>query len=349
MRIEDIDTPALIVDLDGLEDNLDRYQRYFDEHGIGLRPHIKTHKCLAIAHMQMRRGAMGITCQKLGEAEVMAAGGIDGDILIPFNIVGRHKLERLVALARRARLTVAADSEYTVQGLSAAVAAAGVELGVVVELDCGRTGVGPPAAAAVLAEKIDRAPGIELRGIMTMPAMPELIVETIALFDQKGLPHPIVSGGSTQRCFMAHEISELTEYRAGEYPVGGVAHYRRGTHSLEQNAGRVLATVVSRPTADRAILDAGSKSMSGAVYREEAGWSSMGHIVEYPDARFSGASEEHGHVDLSASDKKPEIGERVQVLPVHPCPCFNEHDEIVAVRGGRVEAVWPVDARGRIR
>ena len=127
MRIEDIDTPALIVDLDGLEDNLDRYQRYFDEHGIGLRPHIKTHKCLAIAHMQMRRGAMGITCQKLGEAEVMAAGGIDGDILIPFNIVGRHKLERLVALARRARLTVAADSEYTVQGLSAAVAAAGVE------------------------------------------------------------------------------------------------------------------------------------------------------------------------------------------------------------------------------
>ena len=116
MRIENLDTPALLVDLDGLEDNLDRYQRYFDEHGIGLRPHIKTHKCVAIAHMQMRRGAIGITCQKLGEAEVMAEGGVDRDILIPYNIIGAQKLARLVALARNTRLTVAADSEYTVQG-----------------------------------------------------------------------------------------------------------------------------------------------------------------------------------------------------------------------------------------
>lgn len=352
MRIEDLDTPALIVDLDGLEDNLDRYQQYFDEHGIGLRPHIKTHKCVAIAHMQMRRGAMGITCQKLGEAEVMAAGGVDGDMLIPFNIIGRQKLARLVALARRTRLTVAADSEYTVQGLSEAVSAAGVELGVVVELDCGRTGVGPPAAAAALAEKIDSASGIELRGIMSMPSMPKmrpLIQEVLALFDKRGLPHPIVSGGSTPGAFMAHEIPELTEYRAGEYPVGGVGHLRRGTHDVAQCAGRVLMTVVSRPGEDRAILDGGSKSLSGAVYGEEDGSSSMGYIVEYPQARFAGASEEHGHVDLSGCEGKPAIGERVQVLPVHPCPCFNEHDEIVAVRRGMVEAIWPVDARGRIR
>ena len=156
MRIEDLDTPALLVDLDGLEDNLDRYQRYFDEHGIGLRPHIKTHKCVAIAHMQMRRGAIGITCQKLGEAEVMAEGGVGRDILIPYNIIGAQKLARLVALARTStssvgsdtRLTVAADSEYTVQGLAEAAAAADVTVGVVVELDRGRTGVGSPAAAA---------------------------------------------------------------------------------------------------------------------------------------------------------------------------------------------------------
>ena len=135
MRIEDLDTPALLVDLDGLEDNLDRYQRYFDEHGIGLRPHIKTHKCVAIAHMQMRRGAIGITCQKLGEAEVMAEGGVDRDILIPYNIIGAQKLARLVALARHTRLTIAADSEYTVQGLAEAAAEADVTVGVVVELD----------------------------------------------------------------------------------------------------------------------------------------------------------------------------------------------------------------------
>lgn len=352
MRVEDLDTPALIVDLDGLEDNLDRYQQYFDEHGIGLRPHIKTHKCVAIAHMQMRRGAMGITCQKLGEAEVMVAGGVDRDILIPFNIIGRQKLQRLVALARRTRLTVAADSEYTVQGLAEAVAAAGVEVGVIVELDCGRTGIGPPAAAAALAAKIDQAPGIELRGIMSMPAtlaQRPLIQETLALFDQQGLPHPIVSGGSTPGAFKAHEIPELTEYRAGEYPVGGVGHLKGGTHSVEQCAGRVLMTVVSRPGENRAILDGGSKSLSGATYPEQDGSSSMGHIVEYPDARIAGASEEHGHVDLSACVQKPVIGERVQVLPVHPCPCFNEHDEIIAVRQGEVEAIWPVDARGRIR
>ena len=352
MRIEDLDTPALIVDLDGLEDNLDRYQKYFDEHGIGLRPHIKTHKCLAIAHMQMRRGAMGITCQKIGEAEVMVAGGIDRDILIPFNIIGRQKLARLVALARRTRLTVAADSEYTVRGLAEAAASAGVDLGVIVELDCGRTGVGPPTAAADLAEKIDQASGIELRGIMSMPATPKqrpLIQETLALLDKRGLPHPIVSGGSTPGAFMAHEIPELTEYRAGEYPVGGVGHFKGGTHSIEQCAGRVLMTVVSRPSEDRAILDGGSKSLSGATYREQDGSSSMGHIVEYPDARIQGASEEHGHVDVSACARKPEIGEQVQVLPVHPCPCFNEHDEIVAIRQGEVEAIWPVDARGQIR
>ena len=352
MRVEDLDTPALVVDLDGLEDNLDRYQHYFDEHEIGLRPHIKTHKCVAIAHMQMRRGAVGITCQKLGEAEVMVAGGVDQDILIPYNIIGKQKLDRLVALARRTRLTVAADSEHTVRGLSEAVAAAGVELGVIVELDCGRTGIGPPDRAAALAERIDQAPGIELRGLMSMPATPgmrPLIQEALACFDQKGLPHPIVSGGSTPGAFKAHEIPELTEYRAGEYPVGGVAHLKRGTHSVDQCAGRVLMTVVSRPTEDRAILDGGSKSLSAATYGEEDGSSSMGHIVDYPEARLSGASEEHGHVDVSACAHKPEIGARVQVLPVHPCPCFNEHDQIFAVRRGEVEAVWPVDARGRIR
>ena len=120
MRVEEIDTPALLVDLDGFEENLRRYQDYFDKYAIGLRPHIKTHKCVAMAHMQLRQGAIGITCQKVSEAEVMVAGGLDGDVLIPFNVIGRQKLERLMALASRARVTVAADSIYTVNGLSSA-------------------------------------------------------------------------------------------------------------------------------------------------------------------------------------------------------------------------------------
>lgn len=351
MRIEDLDTPALIVDLDNLEDNLDRYQRYFDQHDIGLRPHIKTHKSIAIAHMQMRRGAIGITCQKLGEAEVMVAGGVDQDILIPFNIIGRQKLERLTALAHRTQLTVAADSRYTVDGLSQAAAKADVKIGVIVELDQGRTGVPTAQAACDLGQYIHAAPGLELRGIMIMPAPPSarpFIQETLAAFDRAGLPYPIVSGGSTPCAFTAHEIPELTEFRAGEYPVGGVKHLTGGTHTVAQCAGRVLATVVSRPDKNRAIIDAGSKSLSAATSNYED-QSVMGYIAEYPQARLSGASEEHGQLDLHASENKPSIGERVQVILAHPCPCFNEHDHIYALRSGLVEAIWPVDARGKIR
>lgn len=354
MRIEDLDTPTLMIDLDALEENLDRYQAYFDAHKIGFRPHIKTHKTLAIAHMQMKRGAIGLTCQKIGEAEAMASGGITGDLLIPYNIIGKQKLDRLTALAKQANVTVAADSQFTVKGLSDAASSAGVTLGVIVEMDTGggRAGTVSPQATVDLATVIDDAPGLDLRGFMSFPTPPEtrsLIQEAVDLFDKAGLPHPIVSGGSTKCAMNAHEIPELTEYRAGEYPAGGAGHYWDGRHTVAQCALRVLATVVSRPTADRAILDSGSKTMSASVRKDPEGRDTMGYIVEYPDARFYGASEEHGHIDLSVCKRRPEIGERVQVLPVHPCPCVNVHDELIAVRKGFVEAVWPIHARGKIR
>jgi D-serine deaminase-like pyridoxal phosphate-dependent protein len=354
MRVEDLDTPVLIVDLDALEDNLDRYQKYFDDHNMAFRPHIKTHKTLAIAHMQMARGAMGLTCQKLGEAEVMASGGLTQDLLIPYNIIGQQKLDRLIALSKRAKITVAADSTITVRGISDAARAAGVTIGIIVELDTGggRAGRPTPQAAVDLAKMIDDSPSVELRGFMSFPTPPEtrfLIQETVQLFDKAGLPHPIVSGGSTRCALQAHEIPELTEYRAGEYPVGGAGHFWDKRHTLEQCALRVVATVVSRPTSDRAILDSGSKSMSASERKDPNGQNSMGYIVEYPEARFYGASEEHGHIDLSLCKKRPQIGDRVQVLPVHPCPCVNEHDDLVAVRNGQVEAIWPIYARGKIR
>lgn len=234
MRVEDLDTPVLTIDLDALETNLDRYQRYYTEHGIGLRPHIKTHKTLAVAHMQMARGAIGLTCQKIGEAEVMVGGGITSDIMIPYNILGAEKLDRLTALARRVeRLTVAADSAYTIRGLSAAAAAAGVKLGVVVEVETGSNRTGVTAQAAVeLGQLIDDSPGLELRGIMGFPTPPtvrSLIQEILELFDRHSLPHPIVSGGSTGHALQAHETPELTEYRSGEYPVGGYGHLLAGT------------------------------------------------------------------------------------------------------------------------
>jgi D-serine deaminase-like pyridoxal phosphate-dependent protein len=353
MYVDDLDTPILTIDLDALEENLDRYQRYYTRHNIGLRPHIKTHKTLAIAHMQMARGAIGLTCQKLGEAEVMVAGGLTVDIMVPYNIIGKQKLDRLCALARQTRMTVAADSAYTVASLSETAAAEGVTIGVVVEVETGmnRTGVISPQQAVELAQLIDHSPGLELRGLMGYPTPPEsrpLFQETLALLDRAGLPHPVVSGGGTRYAVQAHEIPELTEFRIGEYPVGGYGHLLAGRHTVEQCALRVIATVVSRPADGRAILDCGSKTMSASILKTAQG-DSIGYIVEYPDARFYGFSEEHGHVDVSACARKPKIGERVQVLPVHPCPCVNEHDELVAVRKGRVEAIWPIYARGKIR
>jgi D-serine deaminase-like pyridoxal phosphate-dependent protein len=354
MQISNLETPVLTVDLDALETNLDRYQRYFTQHGIGLRPHIKTHKTVAVAHMQMRRGAVGLACQKIGEAEVMVNGGLDQDILIPYNIIGADKLDRLVALAKRTKkLTVSVDSAYTVEGLSAAFARAGLTIGVLVDMEVGmkRTGVPTPGQAVELAQKVDQAPGLELRGLMlypTPPATRPLIQEALDLFDRKGLPHPMVSGGSTPNAMLAEQIPELTEYRAGEYPMGGHGYLLRGSHTVEQCALRVLATVVSRPDDERCFLDCGSKTLSASIMKTEKG-DSVGYIVEYPDARLHGYSEEHGHVDISACARKPEIGERVTVLPVHPCPCVNEHDQLVATRGGAVEAIWPVLARGKIR
>lgn len=353
MRVDQLDTPVLIIDLDGLEENLARYQRYYDEHGIRLRPHIKTHKNLAIAAMQMDVGAVGLTCQKVGEAEVMLGGGLQVDILIPYNVIGEQKLERLAALARQTSITVSADSAYAVRGYSDAAVRGDVTFGVLIEVDCGeqRTGVTGVQEAVELGELVHSLPGLELRGIMGFPTPPSVrpfLQEILAAYDAAGLPCPIVSGGSTKCAMQAHTIPELTEYRIGEYAVGGAGHLLAGRHTLEQCALRVVATVVSKPNEDRVILDSGSKTLSASTMKTDDGVS-MGYIVEYPEARLFTCSEEHGHVDVSRCARKPEIGEHVQVLPVHPCPCVNLHNEMVAVRNGRVEAIWPVHARGKIR
>lgn len=353
MLVEELDTPTLVIDIDALRQNLSRYQSYYDEHRIPLRPHIKTHKTLAISAMQMAKGAVGLTCQKIGEAETLVAGGLTVDILIPYNIVGASKLDRLTSLARQTAVTVAADSEFVVRGYSNAATRAGTPLKVLIEVDCGheRTGVTSVEEAIALGRLIHVLPGLEFRGIMGYPTPPSVrpfLQAILSGLQDAGLPCPVVSGGGTKVAMHAHELPELTEYRIGEYAVGGAGHLLAGRHTVEQCALRVIATVVSRPTEHRAILDSGSKTLSASMMQTEAGVS-MGYIVEYPDARLHSCSEEHGHVDISNCDRKPEIGERVQVLPVHPCPCVNLHDEMVVTSRGRVETIWPVHARGKVR
>jgi D-serine deaminase-like pyridoxal phosphate-dependent protein len=348
MHIDELDTPVPVVDLDILQANISRLQAYMDEHGIANRPHIKTHKIPAIAQMQMDAGAVGITCQKLSEAEVMADAGFT-DIFLPYNILGETKLSRLTALAARIKLSVTADSEFVVRGLSDAAHKAGLTLMVLVECDTGakRCGVQSPRQAAELARLIARLPGLHFGGLMTYPnsdSLDDFVRATRERLEDDRLQIERVSGGGTPCMWQAHTHPELTEHRAGIYPYGDRLTLRSGALTLADCALRVLTTVVSHPTPDRGILDAGSKSLSMDLH----GLDGYGYICEYPEAKIYALSEEHGHVDFSACAHKPEIGERLSIIPNHCCTVTNLFDEVVGLRGDQVEVTWKVAARGTV-
>ncbi|HEX9372453.1 MAG TPA: D-TA family PLP-dependent enzyme [Roseiflexaceae bacterium] len=349
MHIDQLDTPVAIVDLDRLAANIARFQAYLDQHGIANRPHIKTHKITEIAHMQLAAGAAGITCQKLGEAEVMVQAGVR-DILLTYNILGEAKLERLVRLARRASISVTADSETTVRGLAEAATRGGITLPLLVEFDGGkaRCGVQSPREAADLARTIARSGSLRFGGLMTFPTderTDAFVRATRELLAAGGIAVERVSGGGTPQMWQAHEHPEVDEHRAGVYIFGDRHTISSGAVKLEDCAFKVLATVVSRPTADCGILDGGSKTFSSDLL----GLDGYGMILEYPEARFYGISEEHGHVDFSACARRPAIGERVSVIANHCCPVVNLFNQLVGVRGDQVEVVWPVAARGALQ
>ncbi|HKY54688.1 MAG TPA: D-TA family PLP-dependent enzyme [Anaerolineales bacterium] len=349
MRVDELETPVPVVDIDRLEANISRLQSYLDEHGIANRPHIKTHKIPAIAQMQMNAGAIGITCQKVSEAEVMAEAGFT-DIFIPYNIIGESKLARLMTLAARVTVSVTADSAYVIRGLSDAAQGAGLTLTVLIECDTGahRCGVQTPQEAAALARLIDQLPNLHFGGLMTYPTSEQTDVfvrETRQLLAGDGLQIERVSGGGTPTMWKVHEHPEITEHRAGIYVYGDRLTLRAGSVTLDTCALKVHTTVVSRPTAERGILDAGSKSLSSDLH----GLDGYGYVCEYPDAKIYALSEEHGHVDFSACERKPEIGERLTVIPNHCCTVTSLFDEVVGARDGQVEVIWQVRARGTVR
>ena len=349
MHIDELETPVPIVDLDTFEGNIVRLQKYLSEHGIANRPHIKTHKIPAIAQMQIEAGAIGITCQKIGEAEVMADAGIK-DIFLPYNILGESKLARLMALAKRVNLSVTVDSEFVARGLSNAAKNAGITLTVLVECDLGmgRCGVQSPIQAAELARLIHDLPNLHFGGLMTYPnsaGLDDFVHATRSELSKDKIEIERVSGGGTAVMWQAHTHKTLTEHRAGMYIYGDRLTLRSGAVTLETCSIRVLATIISRPTPDRGIVDAGSKALAMDLY----GLENYGYICEYPDAKIYNLSEEHGHVDFSACERKPEIGERVSIIPNHCCVVTNLFDEVVGVRGGQVEVTWKVAARGKVR
>ena len=349
MHIDELETPTPVVDLGILESNIERLQTYLAEHNIANRPHIKTHKIPAVAQMQIDAGAVGITCQKIGEAEVMADAGIH-DIFLPYNIIGESKLERLMTLARRTNLSLTADSEIVARGLSGASKKAGITLTVLVECDLGmgRCGVQSPNEAVELVRIIEKLSSLHFGGLMTYPNsanLDDFVNETRSQLTKDKLDIERVSGGGTAVMWQAHTYSTLTEHRAGMYVYGDRLTQRSGAVTLETCALRVLATVVSRPTVDRGIIDAGSKTLSMDLY----GLENYGYICEYPDAKIYNLSEEHGHVDFSACQHKPEIGERVSIIPNHCCVVTNLFDEVVGKRNREVELTWQVSARGKVR
>ncbi|KPF46107.1 D-TA family PLP-dependent enzyme [Rhizobium sp. AAP43] len=350
--IASLSTPLPMIDEARLAGNIARVQSYMNTHGLAFRPHIKTHKIPNLAREQVEAGARGINCQKITEAEVFADAGFE-DILITFNILGPEKLERLVALnARISGLKVVADSEATVSGLSKAFSGER-PLAVLVECDTGggRCGVQTPDAAVALAKAIAGAPGLTFAGLLTYPkadtedAVEAFFSTAIAKLADLDIPCPIVSNGGTPSLFSAHKVKSATEHRAGTYIYNDRSMVRAGHCSLDDCAMFILATVVSRPTEDRAILDAGSKALTSDLL----GFSDFGLILDYPDAVITGLSEEHGTVDLSkVTRRRPEIGEKVRVIPNHTCVVSNLFDIMTFHKDGVVTRVEEVEARGLV-
>ncbi|MBX5201988.1 D-TA family PLP-dependent enzyme [Rhizobium sp. NZLR1] len=351
-RIADLSTPRPVIDEDRLAANITRVQSYMDQHGLNFRPHIKTHKIPALAVAQLAAGARGINCQKVTEAEVFAEAGF-GDILITFNILGQQKLERLARLNEKIpALKVVADSETTVDGLAAHFSGH-KPITVLVECDTGggRCGVQTPEEAASLAKRIAAADGLTFGGIVTYPkpqsaaAVEAFIVETLDHLKPEGITCPIVSNGGTPSLFEAHLVTSATEHRAGTYIYNDRQMVRMGHCTEEDCAMHVLATVVSRPTADRAVIDAGSKALTSDLQ----GFGDYGLIVGYPQTRISSLSEEHGVIDLSnCTTPRPQIGEKLFIIPNHTCVVSNLFDTMVFHRGGVVTRVEQVAARGLV-
>ena len=346
MNIAALDTPALAADLDVLERNIEGMATYCHQLDIPLRVHTKTHKVPEIAKLQIAAGSQGITCQKLGEAEVMVDAGID-NILIPYNIVGTPKLKRLTALTKRARITVALDSEETATGISQEALADSCVVPVIVELDTGsgRCGVQSPQKAQYLARQIVKMPGIDFQGVMTYPSnvrAKPFLTETFDLLTHDGIPVNIISGGGTGSEAASKELG-CTETRSGSYVYEGLT--RIGNSEMlapERCVLRVIVTVVSTPTPERIIIDGGQKTFTSYPPTP------YGHIIEHPDAKIYGMSVEHGHIDVSECSHRFKVGEQLSVIPLHQGMTSNLHNELVGIRGNTIETIWQIAGRGKV-
>ena len=359
-----LDTPALIVDEPTMQRNIAEMAAFAASASVTLRPHIKTHKTPQITRLQMAAGAVGITCAKLGEAEVMVEQAEVDDVLIAYPVVGAAKITRLLALMERARMIVALDNREVGEAIGRAAARQDRAIDVYVEVNTGgdRAGALVGDEAVELALDLARISGLRVVGIMTHEghansAEPDALrqtaltaghamVETADRLRGHGLDIQTVSVGSTPAALYTPTVAGVTEMRPGTYVFNDNSEFRHGRVTPANCALRILATVVSRPTADRALIDSGSKTLAMDPSRSHPG---HGYIVGHADATITKLSEEHGFVHVPAGTSGLEIGDRVEVIPNHVCPTVNLQDELFIVRDGDLIDRWAVAARGKVR
>ena len=364
MHISELETPAVVVDLDVMDQNLSRMADYCRKHQLLLRPHTKTHKIPELAKRQIASGATGITVAKIGEAAVMLDAGLT-DILIAYPIVGAEKAKRLATIAERATITVSLDSEEVASSISEAAARQGSNVGILIELNVGfdRCGLSDEVQVVRLAKKITSLPGLELKGLMFFPGHFGVLPEQRSLlraqvneflervYDacaREQLPLSIVSGGSTPAAYESDFFHGVNEVRPGTYIFNDRNTVGVSAASLDDCALSVLVTVVSTGVPGRAVIDGGSKTFSSDRYQAEDG-NGFGLVKEDHAAQIERLSEEHGHMNIEHSDRRYKVGDRLTVIPNHVCTTVNMHDEIYGVRGEQVETVWRVEARGKVK
>ena len=364
MKISDLDTPAVLIDVDVMERNLQSMSDYCAAHGLKLRPHTKTHKIPELAQLQLRLGASGITVAKLGEAGVMADSGVN-DILIVYPLLGEKKLDRLVRLAECVRCAVAIDSLEVAQGISRAALKAGVTVGVRVEFDTGfgRCGLPITEDSVETAKRIRELASLRWEGVLTYPghimgtaAEREILLarennelsKLKELLDLQGIDCEIVSGGNTPAAYISHRFKSVNEIRHGTYIFNDKNTVCAEAATYRDCAATVLTTVVSVSVAGKAMVDAGTKTLSADPLLSglKLGY---GEVLNYPEVTIEDLSEEHGHLNVRGVRTPPKLGERLRIVPNHICTCINLHDRVYGCSGEDVVVQWEVKGRGKVQ
>ena len=362
MLVADLETPALVIDLEIMERNLRRAAAYTAAHGLRFRPHTKTHKIPALGRRQLELGAVGLTVAKVGEAEVML-GAEPADLLLEYPTIGYRKLKRLAEVAGKARVTVAVDSVEAAQQLNDVAGECRVRFGALAEIDVGlgRVGVSPGEELLHLVEWIARLENLDFEGVAFFPGhirkldepgeqalarLGQLLQSVLSDLRLAGFEAKVVSGGNTTTLLHSHRIPGMNEIRSGTYIFNDRNSVYSDACGIDDCAATVLTTVVSVARPGQMIIDGGSKTFSSEHY---LGGTGFGHVAEAPAAVFHKMSEEHGWVDVSQVDRAFKVGDRVHVIPNHICPTVNEHDVAYGVLGERIEEVWRVEGRGKLQ